>query len=168
MLIQVIIRLIVYIDQAIVKQSFSSTRRGIDSMVIIYFILGIAHQLQQIYIFCVNFYEFLQPWACEAVYFFLEYARTAMFMWMFVEGLYLHNMLTLTVFKENAYHWCYYFIGWGLPACVSVIWMVTMVRHYKKRYVLFFKQNQIQNISSEYCIKFTGIFLNLTSIFCQQ
>ncbi|CAG7732935.1 unnamed protein product, partial [Allacma fusca] len=34
------------------------------------------------------------PILCEAAYICLEYARTAMFMWMFVEGLYLHNMIT--------------------------------------------------------------------------
>jgi hypothetical protein len=36
----------------------------------------------------------LQPVLCEASYVLLEYARTAMFMWMFIEGLYLHNMIT--------------------------------------------------------------------------
>ena len=36
----------------------------------------------------------LQPLLCEASYVLLEYARTAMFMWMFIEGLYLHNMIT--------------------------------------------------------------------------
>jgi hypothetical protein len=36
----------------------------------------------------------LQPILCEASYVLLEYARTAMFMWMFIEGLYLHNMIT--------------------------------------------------------------------------
>ncbi|CAG7785775.1 unnamed protein product, partial [Allacma fusca] len=34
------------------------------------------------------------PILCEAAYIFLEYARTAMFMWMFLEGLYLHNVIT--------------------------------------------------------------------------
>lgn len=38
----------------------------------------------------------LQPVLCEASYVLLEYARTAMFLWMFIEGLYLHNMVTGT------------------------------------------------------------------------
>lgn len=36
----------------------------------------------------------LQPVLCEASYALLEYAKTAMFMWMFIEGLFLHNMVT--------------------------------------------------------------------------
>lgn len=36
----------------------------------------------------------LQPILCEATYILLEYARTAMFMWMFIEGFFLHNMVT--------------------------------------------------------------------------
>jgi 7 transmembrane receptor (Secretin family). len=31
---------------------------------------------------------------CEASYVLLEYARTASFMWMFIEGFYLNNMVT--------------------------------------------------------------------------
>lgn len=45
----------------------------------------------------------LQPGLCEASYVLLEYARTAMFMWMFIEGLYLHNMVT-----GNTMHIPYY------------------------------------------------------------
>jgi len=36
----------------------------------------------------------LQPVLCEASYVLLEYVKTAMFMWMFIEGLFLHNMVT--------------------------------------------------------------------------
>jgi hypothetical protein len=42
----------------------------------------------------------LQPILCEASYVLLEYARTAMFMWMFIEGLYLHNMITGETTKD--------------------------------------------------------------------
>jgi hypothetical protein len=41
-----------------------------------------------------NPWSVLQPILCEASYVLLEYARTAMFMWMFIEGLYLHNRIT--------------------------------------------------------------------------
>lgn len=36
----------------------------------------------------------MQPVLCEASYVLLEYARTAMFMWMFIEGFFLHSMVT--------------------------------------------------------------------------
>lgn len=102
MLIQVVIRLTLYIDQAIVKQDYFHTPHGIDNT----------------------------PFICEAGYALLEYARTAMFMWMFIEGLYLHNMLTVTVFQENAYYLVYSFIGWGVPVVITTAWVVTVVVHY--------------------------------------
>ncbi|CAG7727867.1 unnamed protein product, partial [Allacma fusca] len=72
-IIQVVVRLTLYIDQFIVrskqlgdKSPDQQDAQGIDNT----------------------------PILCEAAYICLEYARTAMFMWMFVEGLYLHNMIT--------------------------------------------------------------------------
>lgn len=56
----------------------------------------------------------------------LEYARTAMFMWMFVEGLYLHNVITVTVFQEHSYYVAYSFLGWGAPAIMTASWALTM------------------------------------------
>ncbi|CAH1133255.1 unnamed protein product [Ceutorhynchus assimilis] len=57
----------------------------------------------------------------------MEYAKTAMFTWMFIEGLYLHNVITVTVFQEylhiNFYIWC----GWVVPAVLTVIWLAVMI-----------------------------------------
>lgn len=57
----------------------------------------------------------------------LEYTRTTMFMWMFIEGLYLHNMITVTVFQEYSYIKLYIYLGYGLSALMSVTWMMTMI-----------------------------------------
>ena len=43
-----------------------------------------------------------QPYLCESFYVLLEYARTAMFFWFFIEGLHLHNVLTMDVFIDGA------------------------------------------------------------------
>ena len=61
---------------------------------------------------------------CEASYIFLEYARTAMFMWMFIEGLYLHNVVTVTVFQGRFPHSFYAALGWGGPVLMTVVWTV--------------------------------------------
>jgi hypothetical protein len=42
-----------------------------------------------------------QPYLCESFYVLLEYARTAMFHWFFIEGLHLHNVLTIDVFPSH-------------------------------------------------------------------
>ncbi|EEB11610.1 class B secretin-like G-protein coupled receptor GPRcal2, putative [Pediculus humanus corporis] len=101
--IQVVVRLSLYIDQVIVKEK-------------------------------INFWQGIHdtPFLCEISYILLEYARTAMFMWMFVEGLYLHNMITVTVFhKEQSYYTMYSIIGWGSPIIITSAWILVMITYYK-------------------------------------
>lgn len=103
MIIQVLIRLTVYLDQLIIRSSglnHGGPRHG---------------QLQGI----DN-----TPFLCEASYFLLEYAKTAMFMWMFIEGLYLHNVVSVTVFHAKFPLRMYAVIGWGGPIVMTLIWAV--------------------------------------------
>lgn len=62
----------------------------------------------------------LQLYLCEASYILLEFARTAMFLWMFIEGLYLHNVVTVTVFQGRFPHVIYAALGWGAPVLMTV------------------------------------------------
>ncbi|KAJ8952533.1 hypothetical protein NQ318_003329 [Aromia moschata] len=62
--------------------------------------------------------------ACIAL---LEYAKTAMFMWMFIEGLYLHNMVTVTVFQEYTYIKVYCYVGWIVPSLMTAVWLIFML-----------------------------------------
>ena len=52
---------------------------------------------------CIYYYYMIsfQPYLCESFYVLLEYARTAMFHWFFIEGLHLHNVLTIDVFPAS-------------------------------------------------------------------
>ncbi|GLH04197.1 PDF receptor [Gryllus bimaculatus] len=103
MVIQVVIRLTLYIDQAVLRGGAASAG------------VGLRTGLQGIN----------TPGLCEVGYVLLEYARTAMFMWMFVEGLYLHNMITVSVFQEHAYYAAYPLLGWGAPVVMTTAWAVT-------------------------------------------
>lgn len=67
------------------------------------------------------------PYLCESFYVLLEYAKTAMFMWMFIEGLYLHNVITVTVFQEYSYMKLYFWLGWTLPLALTIVWVVIMI-----------------------------------------
>nr|QNG56008.1 pigment dispersing hormone receptor 43673 [Carcinus maenas] len=110
MVIQVMIRLVLYIDQAIIRghivgnsaTNSNTTRQGIDNT----------------------------PVLCEASYVLLEYARTAMFMWMFIEGLYLHNKITVTVFQHRFYYSAYHAVGWGVPVLMTAAWATATAMHY--------------------------------------
>uniref|UniRef100_A0A182P412 G-protein coupled receptors family 2 profile 2 domain-containing protein n=1 Tax=Anopheles epiroticus TaxID=199890 RepID=A0A182P412_9DIPT len=110
MVIQVVIRLTVYIDQAIIRsgsKKFGSenSRQGIDNT----------------------------PFLCEASYVLMEYARTCMFMWMFIEGLYLHNVVTVTVFQGRFPHTLYAIVGWGAPFVLTVIWAITTAQYIRQQ-----------------------------------
>ncbi|XP_063596156.1 PDF receptor-like [Penaeus indicus] len=110
MVIQVMIRLVLYIDQAITRGNISgnentntnSSWQGIDNT----------------------------PVLCEASYVLLEYARTAMFMWMFIEGLYLHNKITVTVFQHRFYYSVYHAVGWGVPILMTAAWAGVTATHF--------------------------------------
>lgn len=99
MIIQVLVRLILYIDQAVLRNSSKLAnlpRLGIENTQIL----------------------------CEASYVLLEYARTASFMWMFIEGFYLNKMVTVTVFQDKSYYCMYKMIGWGIPLLMTALWAV--------------------------------------------
>ncbi|XP_011307308.1 PDF receptor isoform X1 [Fopius arisanus] len=102
MVIQVVIRLTLYIDQAFVKADVFGSEQGINNT----------------------------PVLCEASYVLLEYARTAMFMWMFIEGFFLHNMVTVTVFHETSYYRMYRLVGWGFPAVMTFAWAIVTAFYY--------------------------------------
>uniref|UniRef100_A0A6M2E1V6 Putative adenylate cyclase-coupled calcitonin receptor n=1 Tax=Xenopsylla cheopis TaxID=163159 RepID=A0A6M2E1V6_XENCH len=56
----------------------------------------------------------------------LEYARSAMFLWMFIEGVYLHGIVTVSVFTSQRFPLLgYCLLGWGLPALMTTAWATT-------------------------------------------
>ncbi|XP_058806073.1 PDF receptor-like isoform X2 [Phymastichus coffea] len=102
MVIQVVIRLTLYIDQAVFKSKVPGVQRGIQNT----------------------------PVLCEASYVLLEYARTAMFMWMFIEGLYLHNLVTVTQMHETTHYKMYRIVGWGYPMIMTMTWAIVTALNY--------------------------------------
>jgi len=54
----------------------------------------------------------------------MEFGKTVMFMWMFIEGLYLNNMVTVSVFQETQNFKLYMVAGWGFPVVLTSVWAV--------------------------------------------
>ncbi|XP_029666741.1 PDF receptor isoform X1 [Formica exsecta] len=135
MVVQVLIRLMLYIDIAIFRRKPHGVQRGIGNT----------------------------PILCEAAYVLLEYVKTAMFMWMFIEGLFLHNMVTVTVFQETSYYRIYRFIGWGCPALMTLVWAIIMAFYYHPK-SKFIRCWSGYNLSSYFWIlegpRFAVILLN--------
>jgi len=63
---------------------------------------------------------------CQLAWVLLEYTRTAMFHWMFLEGLHLHNILVVNVFLTNTdtNHRVYLLVGWVAPLISTSAWAI--------------------------------------------
>uniref|UniRef100_A0A1I8M711 Uncharacterized protein n=1 Tax=Musca domestica TaxID=7370 RepID=A0A1I8M711_MUSDO len=99
--LQVVIRLSLYLEQAF-RPGKTETITGIENTL----------------------------YLCETAYILLEYAKTAMFMWMFIEGWYLHNMVTVSVFQGRFPYKLYSIVGWGVPVLMTMIWAICTAFYY--------------------------------------
>lgn len=61
---------------------------------------------------------------CRVAMVLMQYSVVASYYWLFVEGLYLLNLLVIAVFSEKSYFNIYLCIGWGTPVLVVVPWVV--------------------------------------------
>ena len=55
----------------------------------------------------------VQQWLCRMLTSLHHYMVAANFAWMFVEGLFLHNRLAISVFSSEAPFILFYLVGWG-------------------------------------------------------
>ncbi|XP_022310010.2 PDF receptor-like [Crassostrea virginica] len=107
--VQVIIRLVLYIDQYIARERQSDYLAATGSYIAI----------------------FHTPTFCETIYTLLEYTESVQFMWMLVEGIHLHNIIAVSFFSGKPNYVFYYILGWGAPIPFTVAWVVTMLDLYK-------------------------------------
>ncbi|XP_025096175.1 corticotropin-releasing factor receptor 1-like [Pomacea canaliculata] len=68
-------------------------------------------------------------WLCRTLKALDNYMVAANFAWMFVEGLFLHNRLAVSVFSSEAPFALFYAIGWGIPGVLTVLWSTLMHFH---------------------------------------
>lgn len=83
----------------------------------------------------------MQKWLCKFVTSLLQYSALANIFWMFVEGLFLHNRIVVSVFNTKAPFKLFYFIGWGKYYC----WFC-MERNKKILIFFFFVAEFIYNV----------------------
>ncbi|XP_061180385.1 PDF receptor-like [Saccostrea echinata] len=104
-IVQIIIRLVLYIDQYIARERQSDYLLTTGSYIAI----------------------FHTPTFCETIYTLLEYTVSVQFMWMFVEGIHLHNIIAVSFFSGKPNYFVYYILGWGTPIPFTVAWVITML-----------------------------------------
>nr|AKQ63005.1 orphan G-protein coupled receptor 11 [Platynereis dumerilii] len=104
-MIHVMIQLIVHIDQYIAKNSGNAVGGSI--------VLDNKGTMYN------------TPILCEVLKTMVEYTKTVMFVWMFIEGMYLHNMLVVSVFTGRPKYMLFYILGWGFPIILTLTWVIT-------------------------------------------
>ncbi|KAM4530506.1 glucagon receptor isoform 2-T2 [Odontesthes bonariensis] len=81
--------------------------------------------------------------SCRIAVVMTQYSIMANSYWLLVEGIYLHNLLVITVFTERNYFKIYLCIGWGTPLIFLVPWVIV-------RYLYENKECWEQNINMNY------------------
>ncbi|KAJ9576991.1 hypothetical protein L9F63_006428, partial [Diploptera punctata] len=68
-------------------------------------------------------------WECKALIAFWNYCLIANYTWIFMEGLYLHNLIFLALFTDTSSITLYVIVGWGLPIFFLVPWILLRISH---------------------------------------
>ncbi|XP_059141250.1 secretin receptor-like [Physella acuta] len=67
-------------------------------------------------------------WECKLLTTLWHYSLSANYMWIFVEGLYLHTLIFFAVFSQSRkFFKIYIVIGWVLPMLFLILWVVLRV-----------------------------------------
>lgn len=94
-------------------------------------------------------FALFQEILCKTSIVILEYTKTTMFMWIFIEGLYLHNVIAVAVFNDSFLKF-YSAVAWGFPLLLTPIWIVTMVlsteNSEKYKEMIYFKSQHKKDI----------------------
>ncbi|XP_062594883.1 secretin receptor-like, partial [Saccostrea cucullata] len=69
-----------------------------------------------------------QNWSCKLVFTAFNYILVANYIWIFIEGLYLHNIIFISTFKKSKRFHLYIIAGWLLPVLSVIPWI--LVRSY--------------------------------------
>ncbi|XP_017778759.1 PREDICTED: glucagon receptor-like isoform X2 [Nicrophorus vespilloides] len=67
-------------------------------------------------------------WGCKLIISLFQFFITANYSWILMEGLYLHNLIFRALFADsNRKITPYIIMGWGMPAVVTSVWIVTRI-----------------------------------------
>ncbi|KAL4222930.1 Parathyroid hormone/parathyroid hormone-related peptide receptor [Mactra antiquata] len=61
-------------------------------------------------------------WECRLFFSIFQYVLVASYIWIFVEAIYLHMYIFVSVFTEKVKVWWFCLLGWVFPAIVVLCW----------------------------------------------
>ncbi|CAD6222269.1 GSCOCG00000880001-RA-CDS [Cotesia congregata] len=65
-------------------------------------------------------------WVCKVITSLWQYSIVANYSWIFIEGLYLHNLIFFS-FTDTSAITCYTVFGWSVPLAVVIIWIILRI-----------------------------------------
>lgn len=66
-------------------------------------------------------------WQCKLLFTLFQWALASNYMWVFVEGLYLHTLIFFAVFYQKAIFKLYIIIGWATPFAFVIPWVLARI-----------------------------------------
>ncbi|XP_056015374.1 parathyroid hormone/parathyroid hormone-related peptide receptor-like isoform X2 [Ostrea edulis] len=63
-------------------------------------------------------------WQCKLVFSLFNYIILANYMWIFIEGFYLHNLIFISAFEKSRRFHLYILAGWLLPLLCVIPWIL--------------------------------------------
>lgn len=70
------------------------------------------YSIIKMFIIRMNFMSPFQWWECKLLVLLNNFALEATYFWLLIEGLYLHNAIFYSIFRETKV-WLYAAAGWG-------------------------------------------------------
>lgn len=68
-------------------------------------------------------------WECKLLFTLFYWSLCSNYMWIFVEGLYLHTLIFFAVFDQKVIFKWYIIIGWVTPFCFLIPWVLVRIFH---------------------------------------
>lgn len=66
-------------------------------------------------------------WECRLFFSLFQYVLSASYIWIFVEGLYLHMLIFVSVFTERSRITWYMVLGWTFPVPFVIAWVISRI-----------------------------------------
>ena len=102
MILQCVVRLVIYADQLIVRQQSHADVKNPENST------TSAPSKADARVWGID----NTPLLCEFFYTLIEYGKTTMFLWMFIEGIILYHMTTVAYSRGPEHQSLFYLFGW--------------------------------------------------------